>query len=86
MYLHAASEIGEPADEAADDVQRPRLADIRRVCDGRLAERSILHQGDLRKAQDPEQLEQPEQNYRRDRERVQSERECKLAEVRGEKG
>lgn len=69
---------------ALTDEQRARLADIRRVYDARLAEREILHQGDLRKARDPEQFEKLEQDYRRDRERIQSERERKLAEARGD--
>ena len=68
------------------DEQRTRLADIRRVYDARLAEREILHHSDLRKASDAEQLEQLELNYRRDRERLQSERERKLAEARGDNG
>ena len=65
------------------DEQRGRMADIRRVYDARLAEREILHQGDLRKARDPESFEKLEKDYRRDRERMQAERERKLAEVRG---
>lgn len=68
------------------DQQRARLADIRRVYEARLAEREILHQGDLRKARDHEELEKLEQEYRRDRERIQGEREKKLAEARGENG
>ena len=66
------------------DEQRARMADIRRVYDARLAEREILHQSDLRQARDPEAFEKLEKDYRRDRERMQAERERKLAEVRGE--
>jgi hypothetical protein len=54
------------------------------VYDARLAEREILHQDDLRKARDPEAFEKLEKDYRRDRERMQAERERKLAEVRGD--
>ncbi len=50
--------------------------------DARLAEREILHQADRRKAADPEALEQLDENYRRDRERITSERDRKIDEIR----
>ena len=66
------------------DAQRERIAELRRVYDARLAEREILHQGELRRARDPEQLEQLEEQYRRERERIAAERDRKLEEVRRE--
>ncbi len=64
------------------DEQRAEMAEIRKVYDARLAEREILHQSERRKARDPEGLEKLEEDYRRDRERLQSERERKLEAVR----
>jgi hypothetical protein len=72
------------SDRPLTDEQRARIADIRRVYDARLAEREILHQSELRRARDPEAVAKLEDEYRRDRERMNHERERKLAEVRGE--
>jgi hypothetical protein len=76
------------ADEGVEDVpiteeQRQAIADIRKVYAARLAEREILHQSSRRKvADDPEAVEALEQDYRRERERVNSERDRKIEEVR----
>ena len=67
------------------DEQRERIAELRKVYEARLAEREILHQSSLRKAaqaQDAEACERLEQEYRRDRERIGSERDRKLEEAR----
>ncbi|HYN02805.1 MAG TPA: hypothetical protein VE359_10205 [Vicinamibacteria bacterium] len=62
--------------------QKDKIADVRRVYEARLAEREILYQSSRRKAQDLETLEKLEEEYRRDRERVTSERDRKLEEAR----
>jgi hypothetical protein len=63
--------------------QRSRIAELRRVYEARLAEREILHQAALRRTGgDPEAVEQLEQEYRRDRERIVSERDRKIEEER----
>ncbi len=64
------------------DEQRSRIAELRRVYEARLAEREILYQSARRKAGDLEELERLEEEYRRDRERISSERERKMDEVR----
>jgi hypothetical protein len=64
------------------DEQRQRILDLRKVYEARLAEREILFESARRKAVDPESLEQLEQEYRRDRERITSERDQKIEEVR----
>ena len=62
--------------------QKSKIAELRKFYEAKLAEREILHQSDRRKAQDPEALEQLEQDYRRDRERIASDRDRKIDEVR----
>jgi len=62
--------------------QKAKIAEIRKLYEARLAEREILHQADLRKVSDPEALEHLENAYRRDRERIASERDRKIDEVR----
>jgi len=62
--------------------QKDRIAEVRRVYEARLAEREILHQSSRRKAPDLETLDRLEEEYRRDRERITSERDRKLGEAR----
>jgi hypothetical protein len=63
--------------------QRARIAELRRVYEAKLAEREILHHASLRRTGgEPEAVEQLEQEYRRDRERIVSERDRKVEEVR----
>lgn len=65
------------------DEQRARIAELRRVYEARLAEREILHHSSLRKAAgDPEAVEKLEEEYRRDRERIASERDRKIEAAR----
>ncbi len=68
------------------DEQRARIAEVRKVYEARLAEREILYQSSRRKAADLEELDKLEEEYRRDRERIASERDRKVEEVRAGKG
>ena len=62
--------------------QKDRIAEVRRFYEARLAEREILHQSSRRKAADLEALDKLEEEYRRDRERIASERDRKVDEAR----
>jgi len=62
--------------------QRARIAELRKVYEARLAEREILYQSSRRKAADLEELDKLEEEYRRDRERIASERDRKIDEAR----
>ena len=64
------------------DEQKSRIAEVRKVYEARLAEREILYQSARRKAADLETLDKLEEEYRRDRERIASERDRKIDEVR----
>ncbi len=64
------------------DEQRQEILELRKVYEARLAEREILFQSARTKAADPDVLEQLEQEYRRDRERLTSERDRKIEGVR----
>ena len=66
--------------------QRARIAELRQVYEARLAEREILYESSRRKAADLEALDKIEEEYRRDRERIASERDRKIEEVRAGKG
>jgi hypothetical protein len=65
--------------------QRDAIAEARRVADARLAEREILHQSAVRGVADPESREELEQQYRRDRDRINSDLERKVADIRSGK-
>ena len=64
--------------------QKARIAELRRVYEAKLAEREIFFNGSRRKAADPEALATLEEEYRRDRERIQSERDRKIEQIRSE--
>jgi len=65
------------------DEQRGRIAELRKVYEAKLAEREILHQSAVRRTGgDPEAVAQLEEEYRRDRERITSERDRKVESVR----
>jgi hypothetical protein len=53
------------------------------VAEARLAEREILHHSAMRGVVDPESIQELDQQYRRDRERILTDLERKLAEIRG---
>ena len=70
-------------DQPLTDSQRERIAELRKVYEARLAEREILHHSSLRTAaDDPGAVEKLEEEYRRDRERIGSERDRKIEQVR----
>jgi hypothetical protein len=62
--------------------QRAAIADIKKVYEARLAEREILHRSKLAQTADPEARTALEDDYRRDRERITSDRDRKLEEAR----
>jgi len=64
------------------DQQRNEIADIRKIYEARFAECEILHRSSLRKVADPAEQETLEEHYRRDRERLGSERDLKIGKVR----
>ncbi len=66
------------------DDQRARIGEVRKVYEAKLAEREIFFNQSRRKADDPEALAALEEEYRRDRERLQSERDGKIERIRNE--
>jgi hypothetical protein len=67
--------------EHLTDAQRESIADVRKVYGARLAEREILYQADLRTARakgEPEAIQAVEEAYRRDRGRIEEDRDAKI--------
>jgi|SRR6185436_1237639 hypothetical protein len=68
-------------ERALTPAQREAIAEARRVADARLAEREILHASKMRGVLEPEAREALELEYRRDRERIVSDRDRKIEDV-----
>ena len=66
----------------ATDAQRAAIAEARSVCEAKLAEREILFKSKLAAIREPDARETLEQDYRRDRERITSDRDRKIEEIR----
>ena len=64
------------------ETQRAAIAEAKKVAEARLAEREIMHRSALARAGDPEALEKIDLEYRRDRERIVSERDHKIEAIR----
>ena len=64
------------------DDQRVAIADARSVFESRVAERRILHDSAMRSIFDPAEQAEREAEFRRDLERVESERDAKIKKIR----
>ena len=64
------------------EAQKAAVAEIRNFYESKLAELEVLHQGQLRRLFDPEQRATLEEQYRRDRDRLVSERDAKIEKAR----
>jgi hypothetical protein len=64
------------------DAQRAAIAEIRNFYEAKLAEAQVLYESSRRKAADLPALEAIEQEYRRERERLTSERDRKIDKAR----
>lgn len=64
--------------------QRAAIAEARNFYEAKLAEREVLHQSAVVRTMDPEARATLEQEYRRDRERLNTERDAKIARIRSQ--
>jgi hypothetical protein len=62
--------------------QKAAIAETRNFYESKLAEAEVLHQSTLRKTFDPTDRGTLEQAYRRDRERLTTERDAKIERIR----
>jgi len=68
------------------DAQKAAIAEIRNFYEAKLAEIELLHQGRMRASVDPGERETAEQEYRRERERLTTERDAKIEKARRASG
>lgn len=78
-----AQGIERPRGEALSDEVKAEIGDIRRRTEASLAQLEILHRDRLRKAQSYAEREQEEEDYRRERRRLEEDRDRKIEKVRG---
>jgi hypothetical protein len=64
------------------EAQKAAIAEIRSLYESKLAELEILHHGRLRALFDPAERAAREDEYRRDRERLTTERDTKIERAR----
>ena len=69
-------------DRPLNDEQKAAAAEARQLYTARVAECEILHQSALGKAQTHEEVEKLNEELRRDKERLASDRDRKIAEIR----
>ncbi len=62
--------------------QKAAIAEARQIHEARVAEREILHQAALGTARTHEELERLNEEFRRDMERLASDRDRKIAEIK----
>ena len=64
------------------DAQRAAIAETRNFYESKLAEQDVLHQSSVRRTDDPAALAALDEAYRRDRDRLVSERDAKIEKIR----
>ena len=64
------------------DEQKAAIAEARSLHEARVAELQILHRSKQLSAVDPQEIEKIEQEYRRDLERLASDRDSKIKKIR----
>ena len=65
------------------DDQKAAIAEARNFYGAKLAETEVLYQAKMRSTFDPAARDALEQQYRRDRERLTSDRDAKIRKIRG---
>jgi len=64
------------------DTQKAVIADVRKVCDAKVAEHEILHRDARRKAKSREEIAKLDAELAQDLDRLARDRERKIAEIR----
>lgn len=76
--------IERPREETFGEELREKIADVRRKAEAKLAELEILHQDRLKTLYEPAKRQEEEEDYLRERRRIEDDRERKIAELRKE--
>ena len=71
------------AERAVTDQQKAEIAEVRRVYESKVAEAEILFKSKMATVFEPEERAKLAEGHRRDLQRLQDDRERKLARIRG---
>lgn len=66
------------------EAQKAAIAEVRNFYAAKIAELEVLHQGTMRTTADPGERAARDEEYRRDRERISSERDAKIEKARAQ--
>ncbi|MDP9122119.1 MAG: hypothetical protein M3O15_12270 [Acidobacteriota bacterium] len=75
--------IERPSEERLSLEVREQIAKVRQMAEARLAELEILHRDRLRGERDPAKRREDEEDYVRERQRIESDRDHKIDKLRG---
>ncbi len=64
------------------DAQKAAIAEVRTVCEAHVAQLEVMHKSALDRTFDPAAREELEAGYRRERERLVTERDAKIERIR----
>jgi hypothetical protein len=76
--------IDRPREGGLGEEVQEKVAELRRQAEAKLAELEILHRDHLRKGIDPAKRLEEEDEYVRERRRIEEDRDRKIAKLRGE--
>jgi hypothetical protein len=74
--------IERPREEGLTEEKREQIAEIRRQAEAKLAELEILHRNRLKTTHDPIKRQEEEEEYVRERRRIEDDRERKVTRLR----
>jgi hypothetical protein len=75
--------IERPREDAVSEEVRREMAEVRQKADAKLAELEILHRDRMKKVRDPAARDEEEEDYGRERRRIEEEKERAVAKLRG---
>lgn len=75
--------IERPREDALTDAVRQQMAEVRSKAEARIAELEILHKNRLKGILDPLKRQEEEDDYVRERQRIENDRESRLDALRG---
>ena len=65
------------------EAQKAAITEVRSIYDAKLAQTEVMHRSAIAGILDPEARAKLDEEYQRDRERLQSERDAKIDRIRG---
>lgn len=77
--------IERPRENSLSDAERQQVAEIRSKTTAKLAELEILHRDSLTRSHDPHQRQEAEEEYVRERRRLEEKRDAEIAALRQRK-